>query len=212
MAVKCYPLPSATVRTWNCFRLWIAAAWFRIHCVSMGTKSRSFVTRGTLRKPIAMLIWICIEIIAQVISIKDDTREGFEVLTAAVMKSCIFGNVTPCSQFKAKRYFGGIYRLHLPDTRENQAGNNQSFNLCLFRACFLLGWLLKTRVEGDMFIRNVGWLSTDYRVFPRKYNSWYLRIVLAEIRRRNLPNTSHKNCWLSQFSRSCSYYVVVIYR
>jgi hypothetical protein len=38
---------------------------------------------------------------------------GFEVLTAVVMKSIIFWNITPCSPLRVNRRFGGTYRLHL---------------------------------------------------------------------------------------------------
>jgi hypothetical protein len=36
---------------------------------------------------------------------------GFEVLTAVVMKSTIFSDITLCSSLKVNRRFGGIYRL-----------------------------------------------------------------------------------------------------
>jgi hypothetical protein len=35
---------------------------------------------------------------------------GFEVLTAVVMKSTIFWDITPCSPLKVNQRFGGIYR------------------------------------------------------------------------------------------------------
>jgi hypothetical protein len=38
---------------------------------------------------------------------------GFEILTAVVMKSTIFWDVTPCSPLSVNRRFGGTYRLHL---------------------------------------------------------------------------------------------------
>jgi hypothetical protein len=38
---------------------------------------------------------------------------GFEVLTAVVMKSTIFWNITPCSPLKVNRRYIGTYRLHL---------------------------------------------------------------------------------------------------
>jgi hypothetical protein len=38
---------------------------------------------------------------------------GFEVLTAAVMKTNIFRNIKPCSPFKVNRRLGGTYRLHI---------------------------------------------------------------------------------------------------
>jgi hypothetical protein len=38
---------------------------------------------------------------------------GFDVLTAVVMKSTIFLDITPCSPLKVNRRFAGTYRLHL---------------------------------------------------------------------------------------------------
>jgi hypothetical protein len=38
---------------------------------------------------------------------------GFEVLTAVVMKSTIFWDITPCSPLTVNRSFGGTYRLHV---------------------------------------------------------------------------------------------------
>jgi hypothetical protein len=38
---------------------------------------------------------------------------GFDVLTAVVMKSTIFRDITPCSPLSVNRRFGGTYRLHL---------------------------------------------------------------------------------------------------
>jgi hypothetical protein len=39
---------------------------------------------------------------------------GFEVLTAAVMKSTVFWDITPCCNLlKDNRRFGEIYRLYL---------------------------------------------------------------------------------------------------
>jgi hypothetical protein len=39
--------------------------------------------------------------------------EGFEVLTALVIKSSIFWGLTPCSPLEVNRYFGGTFSLHL---------------------------------------------------------------------------------------------------
>jgi hypothetical protein len=41
------------------------------------------------------------------------TVEEFEVLTAVLMKSTIFWDITPCSPLKINGRFGGTYRLHL---------------------------------------------------------------------------------------------------
>jgi hypothetical protein len=38
---------------------------------------------------------------------------GFEVLTAVIMKSTIFWNITPCIPLSVNRRFGETYRLHL---------------------------------------------------------------------------------------------------
>jgi hypothetical protein len=38
---------------------------------------------------------------------------GFEVLTAVVMKSTIFWDITPCSPLSVNRCFGGTCRLHV---------------------------------------------------------------------------------------------------
>jgi hypothetical protein len=40
-------------------------------------------------------------------------EKRFEILTAAVMKSTIFWNITPCSPLSVNRRFGGTSRLHL---------------------------------------------------------------------------------------------------
>jgi hypothetical protein len=50
---------------------------------------------------------------------------GFEVLTAVVVKSCIFWDVTPCSPLKLNRRFGGTCRLHLQGRRISQARNQR---------------------------------------------------------------------------------------
>jgi hypothetical protein len=40
-------------------------------------------------------------------------RVGFEVLTAVVIKSTVFWDITPCGQLKVNRNFGRTYGLHL---------------------------------------------------------------------------------------------------
>jgi hypothetical protein len=67
----------------------------------------------------------------------------FEILTAVVMKSSIFWDIRPCSPLKIKRRFGGTCRIH---------------------AGFLLGLFFDPEYGGDLFLRNVGLLSTDYMV------------------------------------------------
>jgi hypothetical protein len=52
-------------------------------------------------------------------------RIGFEVLTAVVMKSTIFWDITPCSSLSVNRCFGGTYRLHLQGRRISRARNQR---------------------------------------------------------------------------------------
>jgi hypothetical protein len=49
---------------------------------------------------------------------------GFEVLTAVVMKSPIFWDITPCSPLQLNRRFEGTCRLHLQGRKISQ-GRNQ---------------------------------------------------------------------------------------
>jgi hypothetical protein len=75
---------------------------------------------------------------------------GFEVLTAAVMKSTIFWDIMPCSVLKINQRFGGTYRLHI-------------------HAGFLLDLFFDPEDGCDMFFRNASLLSTDYTaIYPRR--------------------------------------------
>jgi hypothetical protein len=78
-----------------------------------------------------------------------------EVLTAVVMKSSIFWDITPCSPVKVNPRFGGKY-FHLQDRR-----------ISLLATCFHDGFLLNLFFQledgGDIFLRNVCWLSTNYK-------------------------------------------------
>jgi hypothetical protein len=65
---------------------------------------------------------------------------GFEVLTAVVIKSYIFWDITPCSLLKINRRFGRTYAL---------------LATC-FHAGFLLGLFFGREDGGDMFLRNIG--------------------------------------------------------
>jgi hypothetical protein len=82
---------------------------------------------------------------------------GFEVLTAVVMKSSIFWDITPCSPLKVNRSFGGTYRLHLQGRRISRARDQRESR---WQAA-----LCNPENRGDMFLRNVAWLSTDYTAY-----------------------------------------------
>jgi hypothetical protein len=59
----------------------------------------------------------------------------FEVLTAVVMKSIIFWDITPCNPLKVNRSFGETYRLHLQGLKisrvRNQRKSRGQAELCL---------------------------------------------------------------------------------
>jgi hypothetical protein len=67
---------------------------------------------------------------------QNELSVGFEVLTAVVMKSTIFRDITPCSPLKVNRRFGGTYRLNLQGLRisraRNQRENEWQAGLCSF--------------------------------------------------------------------------------
>jgi hypothetical protein len=62
----------------------------------------------------------------------------FEVVTAVVMESSTFWDITPCSPLKVNRRFREICRLHLQGRRishernKREAGNKQSNRKCIF--------------------------------------------------------------------------------
>jgi hypothetical protein len=59
--------------------------------------------------------------------------EGFEVLTAVIMQSSVFWDITPCNPLKVNRCFGGISRL--------KAGGNKSSG-CHLLSRWFLAWLI----------------------------------------------------------------------
>jgi hypothetical protein len=85
---------------------------------------------------------------------------GFEILTAVVMKSAIFWDITPYNPLKVSQRLGGTYRLHLQGRRITEketgvkAGGKQLCAAC--QAGFLLGLFFDTEDGGDMFLLNVG--------------------------------------------------------
>jgi hypothetical protein len=76
------------------------------------------------------------------------------------MKSSIVCDITPCSPLKINRRFGRTCP-HLQGGRIRQATNQResSWQAECFRAGFFLGLIFHAKY-GDIFLRNVGWLST----------------------------------------------------
>jgi hypothetical protein len=94
------------------------------------------------------------------------------VTSHSLLNSRLFWDITSCNPSKVNRYLGGTFRLHL--------------RLCsycyIFHSGFLLGLFFDFDLEdgGDMFLRNVSWLSVGPSVgrvncwWPRQHSrSWY---------------------------------------
>jgi hypothetical protein len=83
---------------------------------------------------------------------------GFEILTAVVMKSTIFWDITPCSPLSVNRRFGGTYRLHLQGRKNISPARNQHESKChLLTRWFLLSlYFFDPEDGGDLFLRNFG--------------------------------------------------------
>jgi hypothetical protein len=80
---------------------------------------------------------------------------GFEVLTAVVMKSSFFRDITRYSQLKVNRRFRGTCRLHRQGRRKGQARNYQDLFATCFHDGFLFGFFFDPEDEGDTLLRNV---------------------------------------------------------
>jgi hypothetical protein len=83
---------------------------------------------------------------------------GFEVLTAAVMKSSIFWNIMLCSLLKVSRSFGDMCCLYLQSQRSSQA-RNQLFS------CSAYSSTLKTEVTCSSKM-SADFQQTTWRYIP----------------------------------------------
>jgi hypothetical protein len=97
-------------------------------------------------------------------------------VTIQEIKSIIFWDTAPCSRLGVSRRFGGTCRLLLQG-RNNTFGKKTSkkagakLSTCLL-ASLLLGLFFDSEDGGDMFLRNVGWHSTDYTaLYPKRWHS-----------------------------------------
>jgi hypothetical protein len=104
---------------------------------------------------------------------------GFEVLTAVVMKSNIFWDITPCSLLKVNRRFGGTHHLHLQGQKMNRAKYQREsrwqaelFITTCLHDDILLRLFFDPEYRSDIFLRNVCLLSKDdTALYPRRNKS-----------------------------------------
>jgi hypothetical protein len=140
--------------------IWVSVGWFqRQETVSSTPVIRKLLFRDHRRQFVTELVKL--NILTVGIITADFTPSKlflveFEVLTGVVRKSTISWDTTPCSLLKVNRRFGGKYC---------------PLATC-FHAGFLLGLFFDPEDGGNMFLRNVGWLSTDCTaLYPRRQYS-----------------------------------------
>jgi hypothetical protein len=155
---------------------------------------------------------------------------GFEVFTEVVMKSIIFWDVTPCSLLRCNRRFGGIYRLRawlllarwfsplvLTTSSDQPMGTELQFPLTLFpiytpvfrlavsSACHLLTCrkiFLDPEDGADIFLRNVGWISTDYTTsHPRRWYSSNNKFYKNPLRGSSVVSREHRDWYEEPYRR-----------
>jgi hypothetical protein len=109
------------------------------------------------------------------------------------MKSCMFWDTTPCSPVQVNRRFGRNMS-HSP----SESNNKPSTIFDLFHASLLLGLFFDPEDGDDIFLRNVGWLSTDYTaLYHRRQNfstglktGFYLQLL-----EKMFHTEFHQNLW-----------------
>jgi hypothetical protein len=95
---------------------------------------------------------------------------GFEALAAVVKKISVFWDITPCMPLKVSRHFGGTCRFQLQGWRVSRTRNQ--YEEVSNHAGFFIYLLFNPEDRGDMFLRDVFWLSTDYmELYSRRRNS-----------------------------------------
>jgi hypothetical protein len=90
----------------------------------------------------------------------------FEVITAVVMKSTIFWDITPCSLLKVNRRFGGTYRLYIQGRRISRARNQREsrWQAEALMGCFdtMLSRIMKKKC--DIFQVRTRFLNISFRM------------------------------------------------
>jgi hypothetical protein len=94
------------------------------------------------------------------------------LLNILFIKSSTSWDIALCSPLIVNRRFRGTCLLHLHGRRISQAKNQHEVCSKQLHAGFLLGLFFDPENGGDVFLRNVGWLSKGYTAFyPRRKNS-----------------------------------------
>jgi hypothetical protein len=90
-------------------------------------------------------------------------QTAFEIHAAVTFDSSIFWDILPCNPVKINRRFGGKYSGSKNKPSKKPAQIRQR------HAGLLLGLLFYPEYGSDMFLRNVGCISTDYTTsHPRR--------------------------------------------
>jgi hypothetical protein len=91
------------------------------------------------------------------------------ILNQARTKEHYFLGLTPCTSLKVNRRFGGTYPLHLQGSK-NKPSKKPAWKQVASRAWRPVWIILRPWRWGNMFLRNIGWILTDYRaLYPRRY-------------------------------------------
>jgi hypothetical protein len=95
----------------------------------------------------------------------------FQAVSAVVMNRSVFWDTTPCGSLKVYRRFGETFRLYLQSRRISLVRNQSEsrWQISAFKLDFCLTYSSTLNMETDIFLRNVGGLSTDYTaLYPRE--------------------------------------------
>jgi hypothetical protein len=125
---------------WNWLREWIV---FPHYCIQFQSRSSNQTQLLKLECMYSLGFWmlefgsLCCSLLI--------------IITLQSTKSSIFWDITPCSPLKLNRRFGGTCCFHLQCRRISQARNQREGS--------------DPEDQSNMFLRNVGWFSTDYAAY-----------------------------------------------
>jgi hypothetical protein len=114
---------------------------------------------------------------------------GSEVLTAVLMKTSIFWNITSCSPLSQLMF---QRNMSPPSSESKNKQSKKSACKQVLAICFRAGFL-DIEDGGDMFLWNVSWLSVDYAVYPRT-------LIYHVSQRPNVVVQKYQHPWLDVWS------------